>query len=274
MVKSNLITHSNASHNAPDHVQAVVIILEKNLFVRASELWNKTTIAAKDAGGRVKWVTLDPRYHAILVRTAIATVKANSPNVLIASIKEALFVYLLDIINGKPQQSFFMHLEGEKGITEEVLKRRQPDRKRNQASNRKDSGGAPPPAGPQPPLHTHAPNPSSLPHPDRDQNAANPVEEYPTAPIQAIPKPSTSTLIPTALNTGTPPMVRDTPASPEQVARLLEQKADSALELEFNIQEIEEFLGVEKKNSAAAKDRTVKTLPQMARRNPPRHTNK
>lgn len=114
MVKSNLITHSNASHNAPDHVQAVVIILEKNLFVRASELWNKTTIAAKDAGGRVKWVTLDPRYHAILVRTAIATVKANGPNVSIASIKEALFVYLLDIINGKPQQNFFYAFGGGK----------------------------------------------------------------------------------------------------------------------------------------------------------------
>jgi hypothetical protein len=50
----------------------VVIILEKNLYVRAGELWNKTTIAAKDANGRVKWITLDPHYHSILVRTIIA----------------------------------------------------------------------------------------------------------------------------------------------------------------------------------------------------------
>jgi hypothetical protein len=101
MVKSTLETHSDASCNAQDHVQKVVIMLEKNLYVRASELWNKTTIAAKDASGRVKWVTLDPHYHSILVRTAITTVQANSPSHSIASVKEALFVYLLDIIDGK-----------------------------------------------------------------------------------------------------------------------------------------------------------------------------
>jgi hypothetical protein len=131
----------------------VVIILERNLYVRASELWNKTAIVAKDASGRVKWITLDPRYHSILVRTAIATVRANGPSHSIATVKEAVFVYLLDIINGKLQRNFFTRSEGEKGSIKEIRRDRQPDHKRNQATSREE--GTPSPAGPHP-THTRS----------------------------------------------------------------------------------------------------------------------
>jgi hypothetical protein len=60
-------------------------------------------------------------------------------------------------------------------------------------------------------------------------------------------------------------------ASPEQVARILEQKEDTAMEPKISIQELEELVyGIRKSPvTVAAKDKTVTTLPQKARRNPP-----
>ena len=101
------------THLVQNEAQLAAAILETNLFIRASDLIDKVTIAAKDSSGTIKWITLDPMYHSILVRTAITTVKANGPKHSIASIKEALFTVLLDILNGKQQQAFFTQLERE-----------------------------------------------------------------------------------------------------------------------------------------------------------------
>ena len=57
----------------------------------------------------------------MLVRTAITTVKANGPKHSVASIKEALFTILLDILNGKQQQGFFTPLKRE-GPTKREIK--------------------------------------------------------------------------------------------------------------------------------------------------------
>lgn len=104
-------------HSTPNEVQSAHHILEKNLFVRTSELQAKVTIAAKEASGRIKWVTLDPTYHSVLVRTAITMVKANGTLHSVVSIKEALFIFLLDILNGKPQQHFFFQAEQKQDTT-------------------------------------------------------------------------------------------------------------------------------------------------------------
>ncbi|KAI9462802.1 hypothetical protein BJY52DRAFT_1210586 [Lactarius psammicola] len=92
-------------------VQSAVAYLEKSLFVRASELLARVTVAAKDASGKVNWVTLDSAYHSVLVKTAVAVVKTNGPNHSVASIKEALFIFLLDVLNGKPQSGFLASKE-------------------------------------------------------------------------------------------------------------------------------------------------------------------
>jgi hypothetical protein len=89
--------------------QSAVTLLERCLFVRTSELLNKVTVSAKDASVKVKWVTLDqldPSYHSVLVRTAMAVIKLSSSNHFVAFTKEALFIFLLDILNGKPQTGF------------------------------------------------------------------------------------------------------------------------------------------------------------------------
>ena len=103
-------------HAPNDKIQSALSILEENMFIKAYKLLNRVTVAAKDANRRVRWVTLDPTYHSILVRTTIAATKANGPSCLIASIKEALFILILNILNGKQKQkqNFFGQLEQER----------------------------------------------------------------------------------------------------------------------------------------------------------------
>ncbi|KAF8267316.1 hypothetical protein EI94DRAFT_1701075 [Lactarius quietus] len=103
--------HSSIStfktQGAPSEVQSALSALEKNLFVRAKDLLDQVAITTKDTKGTVNWIMLNSKYHSVLVRTAIATAKANGSKHSIASIKEALFAFLLNILNGKTQQNFF-----------------------------------------------------------------------------------------------------------------------------------------------------------------------
>ena len=140
------------------------------MYVNASDLLARVMIAAKDANGRISWVTLDPVYHSTLVRTAIAAAKANGPNCLIASVKEALFIFLLDILNGKPQKGFFTKLEMERdnrrGSTREHTHPTRPARKGSQISNHginKGNASPPPPSPPPPPPPPRTHMPSSEP---------------------------------------------------------------------------------------------------------------
>ena len=120
-------------------------MLEDSMFVKVSDLQSRVMIAAKDANGRISWVTLDPVYHSVLVRTAIAAAKANGLKHSIASIKEALFTFLLDILNGKPQKGFFTKLEPERdnrrGSTRKHTHPTRPARKGSQTPSRNDDQG-------------------------------------------------------------------------------------------------------------------------------------
>ena len=145
---------------APTEVQSAVALLEKSLFVKAGELLDRVTIAAKDSSGKVNWVVLDPIYHSILVKTAVAIVKANSSNHSMASTKEALFVFLLGIINGKPQSGFFASKEAENKSNRAKHERKQLACKQSRAANTEGDTFPPPPP---PPPHSHISN-SSPPH--------------------------------------------------------------------------------------------------------------
>lgn len=150
-------SHHNTTQGTSNEVHSALHLLEKNLFVRASELLIKVTIATKEPSGRIKWVTLDPSYHSILVRTAIATVKANGNGTLhsVASIKEALFIFLLDILNGKPQHRFFSQAEQEQDTGRGTNhKPTQPIQKVSRTPNSKPST-TPQPLPQPPPPHTH-----------------------------------------------------------------------------------------------------------------------
>ena len=98
MVKTTLHTPST-TEKCQIEIRSTVAMLEESMFVRPSDLLARVMVVAKDANGRISWVTFDPAYHAVLVQAAIATTKANGLKHLTASIKEALFNFLLDIWN-------------------------------------------------------------------------------------------------------------------------------------------------------------------------------
>ena len=57
---THILEQSRSVATAPAVVQTIVTLLEKSLFVKASELVEKVTVAAKDANGRVRWLTGHP----------------------------------------------------------------------------------------------------------------------------------------------------------------------------------------------------------------------
>ena len=165
------------------------------MFIKASKLINRVMIAAKDTNGRVRWVTLDPMYHSTLVRTAITATKANRPSRSIASIKEALFILILDILNGKQKQFFFRQLEQERPPKGDERSSTRPNQKGSQATIVK-TNIPPPPPPPSPPLiankHSAILTPPGIP----PTTAAvvvnkNPPSKnsLPLAPLQAHPPP-------------------------------------------------------------------------------------
>lgn len=120
----------------PTEVKSALTALEKNLFVRASELLARVTVAAKDANGQISWVTLEPTYHSVLVKTAIEAVKASGSSHCAASVKEALFTFLLVILNGRPQEKFFASKEVESKSNRANRERKRLARKRSRAAKR------------------------------------------------------------------------------------------------------------------------------------------
>ncbi|KAH6914960.1 hypothetical protein BKA70DRAFT_560664 [Coprinopsis sp. MPI-PUGE-AT-0042] len=138
---SNLISTTTAtSHRlvatVPTEAESALTALEKSLFVRASELLARVTVAAKDENGRICWVTLEPAYHSVLVKTAVAAVKASGPSHCVASIKEALFTFLLAILNGRPQDKFLASKEVESKTNRANRERKRLARKRSRAAKR------------------------------------------------------------------------------------------------------------------------------------------
>jgi len=121
---------------APTKIQLAAAYLEKSLFIRAGELITRVTVAAKDANGKIYWVNLDPAYHSMLVKTAIDVIKTNGPKHSMASIKKALFIVLLDVLNGKPQAGFFTLKEAEGKSTRTNPRHKQPTHKQSQPSKR------------------------------------------------------------------------------------------------------------------------------------------
>ncbi|KAF8256799.1 hypothetical protein EI94DRAFT_1710187 [Lactarius quietus] len=104
-------SQKNASVAPKAQLQSLVTFLEDHLFVRTSDLIARVIVITKNTSGKMNWVTLDPVYHSILVKAAVAAAKANSLNHSVASIKEALFIFLLDHVNRKQQANFFVSQE-------------------------------------------------------------------------------------------------------------------------------------------------------------------
>ncbi|KAF8460757.1 hypothetical protein BDZ91DRAFT_413623 [Kalaharituber pfeilii] len=115
----------------------VLSVLGKALFVRASELLARTTLAAKGKDGKVFWLTLEPVFHSQLLQTVIAVAKHHGLDTTpVEVLKSTLFDFLLDILNGCPQQDFFSKKEVESKGNRANRERKRLARKRSRAAKR------------------------------------------------------------------------------------------------------------------------------------------
>ncbi|KAF9451545.1 hypothetical protein P691DRAFT_344494 [Macrolepiota fuliginosa MF-IS2] len=123
--------------SVPSETESVVCILERCMFVRASDLLAETTLATKNSEGEVTWVSFGPTYHSNIVKAAVATVKSAQKGAhKTLAIKEGLFIFILDILNGRPQVDFFVKKEIERGCNRANRERKRLARKRQRAARR------------------------------------------------------------------------------------------------------------------------------------------
>ncbi|KAJ8587741.1 hypothetical protein M405DRAFT_863489 [Rhizopogon salebrosus TDB-379] len=75
-------------------------IIETNLFVDADSLLANITAATKGPDGLLDWIELKPKLHGSLVKCATRLVSRHTTTFNIASAKEALFTFLINLLNG------------------------------------------------------------------------------------------------------------------------------------------------------------------------------
>jgi hypothetical protein len=69
--------------------------------------------AQKDEAGKIFWVEFTPHFHAHLVKCTVVLV----PHPL-QKVKRVMFMFLLELLNGKGPQSFFNLSKGQKIATQ------------------------------------------------------------------------------------------------------------------------------------------------------------
>jgi len=111
-------------------------MLDRSLFVRASDLLANITAASKDKCGKIFWITLEKEYHSTLVKTVSALSRKLGLTYPIGLLKEALFDFLLPILNGEPQADFFNCNKVESKANRANRERKRLARKRTRAAAR------------------------------------------------------------------------------------------------------------------------------------------
>jgi len=112
--------------------------LAANLFVRASELMSRVVVAAKDNGGRFFWITLEKDFHSSLVSTSLSLAAKHNLSFPVDVLKDHLFRFLIDILNGQPQADFFDKKRIEAKSNRANRERKRLARKRSRAAKREE----------------------------------------------------------------------------------------------------------------------------------------
>jgi hypothetical protein len=86
-------------------------IIETNLFVDADSLLANITAATKGPDGLLDWIELKPKLHGSLVKCATRLVSRHTTTFNIASAKEALFTFLINLLNGTSRTPFLEKTE-------------------------------------------------------------------------------------------------------------------------------------------------------------------
>ena len=106
-------------------------IFRRRWFLSRANLLTNVISAQKDEDGNISWVEFTPQYHSHLVKCAVALVPRP-----VIKVKKVMFVYILELLNGKGNLAFFdLQMGGHKAGNAQKEKRRLA-RKRSRASKR------------------------------------------------------------------------------------------------------------------------------------------
>ena len=106
-------------------------IFRRRWFLSRAILLTNVISAQKDEDGNISWVEFSPQYHSHLVKCAVALVPHP-----VKKVKKVMFVYILELLNGKGNLAFFdLHTGGRKANNAQKEKRRLA-RKRSRAAKR------------------------------------------------------------------------------------------------------------------------------------------
>jgi len=114
-------------------------VLINNIFVRSEELIANIVLAMKDpVSGAYIWITLTKPFHSTLVTCSsrVANLGWGDVTVSLATVKEALFEYLLDLLNGKTAKDFFDAQKLKRDNGRQNLEKKRLARKRARAAKR------------------------------------------------------------------------------------------------------------------------------------------
>jgi hypothetical protein len=97
-------------------------------FISTDHLRTTVLSAQKAKDGKFFWVEFTPQFHAHLVKCTVALV----PHPL-HKVKQVMFVYLLELLNGEGPQSFFDLTKGQRLATQAQKEKQQLAQRRNHA---------------------------------------------------------------------------------------------------------------------------------------------
>src|SRR6267154_4537481 len=86
----------------------LIEIIEANLFVNVDFLLLNIISATKGPDSLIDWIELKPEFHGSLVKCALRLVSRHTATSKPTSVKEALFTFLVNLLNGRtPHTPFF-----------------------------------------------------------------------------------------------------------------------------------------------------------------------
>ena len=130
-MKGGAKPNRSSSGNVDLSVFDILNIFRRHWFLSRANLLANAISAQKAEDGNISWVEFTPQYHSHLVKCAVALVPHP-----VHMVKKVMFVYVLELLNGKGNLAFFdLQLGGHKANNAQKEKRRLA-RKRSRASKR------------------------------------------------------------------------------------------------------------------------------------------
>ena len=130
-VKGGAKSKWSPSENAKLSVFDILNIFRCRWFLSRACLLANTISAQKDEDGNISWVEFTPPYHSHLVKCAVALVPHP-----VLTVKKVMFVYILELLNGKGNLAFFDLQTGGRKANNAQKEKRHLARKRSRAAKR------------------------------------------------------------------------------------------------------------------------------------------